>query len=369
MNQVRRVPHYTAPACCTPPTYVVYLNHSYKLNKPRRVGLHSVGLHSMHCDPGPKSIPLAASMQTPPREEPPESQMPQLRVCAIVVTYNRARLLERCLRSLGAQLREPDTILVVDNASTDTTSALLDEWPKVEALRLPNNEGGAGGFARGIYWAIERGFDWVWLLDDDGLPAEDALEVLLQRASNSQFGILGPLVVAEHSEENLAFRLRHTDSVAAVTTMAKNGLLTDEVNAFNGTLIRSDVVTRIGTPKREMFIWGDEVEYVLRARRNGVKIATVVGARYVHPAEQGRTLKLLGGLLGHAVMKPTHMAHIYVRNQGYLDGRYRGLLSSIRSLVRLVYLNLVVNKGDLRGLARSLRYYRDGYVDHYRLPR
>ena len=104
-------------------------------------------------------------------------------VCAVVVTHNREELLERCLGHLRAQSRRPDKILVVDNASTDGTAALLARQDDLEVLRLPVNAGGAGGFRRGLENAYTAGYDWMWLLDDDTFAGENALEHLLNGAA------------------------------------------------------------------------------------------------------------------------------------------------------------------------------------------
>ena len=104
------------------------------------------------------------------------------RVCAVIVTYNRKALLKECLEAVLAQTRPPDHVLVVDNASTDGTAEMLrEEFPQVEVLRLPENQGGAGGFHEGMKRAYEEGFDWLWLMDDDTIPRPEALEALLER--------------------------------------------------------------------------------------------------------------------------------------------------------------------------------------------
>ncbi|GAA6756682.1 hypothetical protein Thermus77420_21580 [Thermus thalpophilus] len=102
------------------------------------------------------------------------------RVCAVIVTHNRKELLRECLRAVLAQTRPVDHILVVDNASTDGTADMLrEEFSQVEVLRLPENQGGAGGFHEGMKRAYELGYEWMWLMDDDALPSRTALEELL----------------------------------------------------------------------------------------------------------------------------------------------------------------------------------------------
>ena len=97
------------------------------------------------------------------------------RVCAVVVAFNRSAMLFSCLERLRAQSRPLDAILVVNNASTDDTAAMVRrEFPGVTLLDLPENGGGAGGFHAGMKHAFEEGFEWLWLMDDDVLPAPDA---------------------------------------------------------------------------------------------------------------------------------------------------------------------------------------------------
>jgi len=79
-------------------------------------------------------------------------------VCAIVVTHNRKGLLRDCLAAIEAQTTAPERVLVVDNASTDGTPAVLrDEFPDVEVLSLEENEGSAGGFHEGMKRAHQDG--------------------------------------------------------------------------------------------------------------------------------------------------------------------------------------------------------------------
>lgn len=106
------------------------------------------------------------------------------RVAAVVVTYNRKAMLDKCLSGLLAQTSPLDRIIVVDNASTDGTAEMFAasgawENPIVEYCRLAENGGGNGGFYEGVKRAYEENYDWVWLMDDDAVPQPDALRELL----------------------------------------------------------------------------------------------------------------------------------------------------------------------------------------------
>jgi rhamnopyranosyl-N-acetylglucosaminyl-diphospho-decaprenol beta-1,3/1,4-galactofuranosyltransferase len=214
------------------------------------------------------------------------------RIAAVVVTFNRLPLLERLVSRL-AETKGLDEILVIDNASSDGTSDWLHQQVETSAVpvhtrTLTENTGGAGGFHEGLRWAVERQADLVWLMDDDGLPEPDCLERLLDLDGTLDFW--GPVVVDEGDPERLVFPIRLPGGTRVVHAMddvraaAEDGLIRGIVIPFNGVLVTRELVGRIGLPRAEFFIWGDDHEYRLRAERSGARIATVVDARVLHPS-------------------------------------------------------------------------------------
>jgi rhamnopyranosyl-N-acetylglucosaminyl-diphospho-decaprenol beta-1,3/1,4-galactofuranosyltransferase len=124
-------------------------------------------------------------------------------------------------------------------------------------------------------------------MDDDGLPDLDCLDRLL---AQPDLDFWGPLVVDQADPDRLVFPIRlpggtrvvhHLDDVRRA---ASNGRIDGIVIPFNGVLVTRELVERIGLPRAEFFIWGDDHEYRLRAEAAGARIATVVDAQVRHPA-------------------------------------------------------------------------------------
>ncbi|MBM7509374.1 GT2 family glycosyltransferase [Nocardioides salarius] len=201
----------------------------------------------------------------------------------VVVTYNRADLLERMLAGLGALDPAPELVVVVDNASTDHTPDVLAACtlPGLRVVRTPENLGGAGGFHLGTRTAYDAGVDRIWLMDDDVLPAPDCLGVLLATDEDCL------MAVREDSQGRLCekaatrFDLRNPLAIKPKSRMVETDwgsrdAMPERVElenvAFEGFMVRRGVLERIGLPDPSYFIFYDDVDFAVRARRAGYRI-------------------------------------------------------------------------------------------------
>lgn len=256
----------------------------------------------------------------------------KLKICVVIVTYNRCKLLRRCLDSVLMQSRLPDCVLVVDNCSSDGTKEYLenlesfDLTTKVRAIHLDKNLGGAGGFYCGMKYAVDNKFDYVWLMDDDGYPNDNSLELLLKHAS--QHRIVGPIVSISPTDKHLSFPFRIPGTIRFVDSLSQFKhryplLANNVIFPFNGTLISKQVIETIGLPRAEYFIWGDEAEYVYRARRAKFETATVTDAKFYHPRGLTNAQPMFFNLLLFNEPKQDIKLLCLVRNsiRNYLDYR------------------------------------------------
>lgn len=216
------------------------------------------------------------------------------KICAVVVTFNRKELLINCLDAIRRQTYKPHTVLIVDNASTDGTQALVAEKGyfnmvvdgiKFEYLLLPNNQGGAGGFYHGMKTAYESDehFDAVWVMDDDGVPEEQQLARLVPYLEAHDY--IAPLVVAVESHDSLAFNCHGDYDLSHIRSEFKE-IIPDFACPFNGILYSRKLIETIGYPIPQLFIWGDERNYAIRAEESGFKPITVTDAIHVHPKDR-----------------------------------------------------------------------------------
>ena len=145
----------------------------------------------------------------------------------------------------------------------------------------------------------------------------------------------------------------------------ENGLILGLLNPFNGTFFSADLVRNIGYVKSEMFIWGDEAEYIKRAKKNNMVVATLSDARVYHPKSKTVYEPFFFNLY-RMENKPSSLRMNYFRNKAYLASKYQdGVLKHKFFLKGVLYF---LSKMELYNLNMFVRYYIDGALDVYKLP-
>lgn len=308
----------------------------------------------------------------------------------IVVTYNRADLLKRCIKAILVQTLLPDAIYIVDNRSTDKTREILEMegWVnllqthrpsvdgilyetilpiankeiKINYLYKDENNGGAGGFYAGMRAAYEAGYDWVWMMDDDGFPEKNALEELVKGSKKYEIKFLNSIVINEEDHSKLLFPL---DKGKDRNLYINQEIVEGYVNPFNGTLISKEIIDKIGFVKKEMFIWGDEVEYRERTLYYGCKIATVTSALHFHPSINKKNHEnIIPFFSRYKISKlPDNRKHIFYRNNGYINSHYNKRKETIKFLLK--HSTYYLTRLNLKGLRKFIRSYVSGIKNKF----
>lgn len=201
------------------------------------------------------------------------------KVIAVVVTYNRQVLLSECVTALRRQSRHLDAILIVNNGSTDTTEKWLKDQSDIFFI-TQQNVGSSGGFNTGINWAYKNGYSWIWCMDDDGYPKEDALEKLLD-ADDGNIRLMNCAVINRDDKRSFVWKTQQYKTLDEVDRKVIEGI----GHPFNGTLLHRRIIERVGLPKPKFFLWGDETEYYYRiVRKNHIPVCTIADSIHYHPA-------------------------------------------------------------------------------------
>lgn len=189
-----------------------------------------------------------------------------MKYSAVIVTRNRIDLLKLALEKLLEQTLPLDHIIIVDNVSDDGTIEFLHsiKSEKILPIFAEKNEGGAGGFYRGIKHAYEIGSDYIWIMDDDTIATPTALEELIK----------GFKILKDRDVGFITSNVRYKDYTPCLMNIsncnfvwnefAQDGLIRVNHSSFVSMLIPRRVVREFGLPFKEFFIWGDDGEYSTR---------------------------------------------------------------------------------------------------------
>jgi GT2 family glycosyltransferase len=216
-------------------------------------------------------------------------------VHAIVVTWQGAHLLSPCLRALEAEAKRLPadrlSITVVDNASTDGTSALLTrEFPGVTCIPLSENQGFGRGSNAGLRRALDANADFALLVNNDVELEPRCLATLLAAArAHPEAGLLtGTLLFKDEEVVNstgLVFdalgRVRDRDFRLPLARLDRPD---GPVAGVSGglLLLRCAMLRRIGGFDPDYFAYYEDADLALRAARAGWLCWYVATARARH---------------------------------------------------------------------------------------
>jgi GT2 family glycosyltransferase len=228
-------------------------------------------------------------MTADPRQ--PVAQCP--RVVLLILTWNRRDDVLRCAASLP-RLRYPSfTPVVIDNASTDgSVEALCERHPQLTVLRNPRNLGYAAGNNVGIRWALEKGADYVLIVNSDTEMTADLISELVRVAeSDERIGVVGArnLLMEDPSRLWAAYaRLTYGPFVArTVGAGAPDGphwRVTRDVDSVigNGYLWRRTALEQVGLLDESYFGYHEDLDWCVRARRAGFRVVYAGSAAIIH---------------------------------------------------------------------------------------
>ena len=210
------------------------------------------------------------------------------KVLVIVVSYNGVTWLERCLGSVtGDAGSVPGMVVDVyvwDNDSTDGSADFVaSHFPSARLIRSAENLGFSIPNNKGMEYALQRGYDYVYLLNQDAWLEEGALETLVTAAeANPEYAVLSPLQMTDGFKElDRQFARIFTPDTKHPVSVSE----TYEVGRVMAAhwLVRVDALMKTGLFDETLFpFYGQDDDWCNRARYHGYKIGVVPAARAVH---------------------------------------------------------------------------------------
>lgn len=287
----------------------------------------------------------------------------KMKYASVIVTFNRKLKLEKAIQSILIQSNPVSRIIIIDNASTDGTQEMMRKYNDnslIDYRRLDSNMGGAMGFFEGIRAALKMNVDWISLSDDDAIYKSDFFENIA-RASEADVNIkcFTGTVMSKDGSIQLSHRrlMKHRASlqeIEAPVSMYSDDFYVDGFT-FVGVVLKKTLISKIGLPEKDFFIWRDDDEYSLRVRKY-TKIKNISNAQIVHLNNSNK-----------GKFSPDWKEYYGIRNRLIIERKYSK--HSVQLFVKNIIfifkrvLAIFVKPSHFKYARYLLRQLIDGYVD------
>ena len=207
------------------------------------------------------------------------------RVAVVILNWNGWKDTISCLESL-LRLDYPDFYLVVvDNASTDDSVAQIARaMPHVELLQTGANLGFGGGCNAGIRHALDKGADYIWLVNSDAVADPGALSALVRVADgNPALGSVGSVLYEVDQLDKV--QLWGGARVNLWTGQSRHQLFSRSLDFISGAslLLRRTALEEVGLfDQKTFFMYWEDTDIHVRLRKAGWQLAVADDSRLWH---------------------------------------------------------------------------------------
>jgi GT2 family glycosyltransferase len=250
----------------------------------------------------------------------------------INLTYNKWQDTLACLTSVFESNLKGAHVIVVDNGSEDETLTLLPQrFPRVELIRNTTNLGYADGNNVGLKLALDRNSEFVTILNNDVRVAPDWLVHLRGAAgSDMRAALVGPLVMHADEPERIQSAGGILPSNWHAFHRGANELdqgqyaAVESVDWLSGctVLARCSALYKIGFLDASFYMYGEDVDWCVRARRADFSVLFAPRARVWH-----------SGVSRDYTPAP-YVTYYSARNELNLIRKHRGGVPLVQALAR-----------------------------------
>jgi len=296
-----------------------------------------------------------------------ESRVPLTYI--ILLTWNRWEDTEACLQSLLPVVNEHCRVLVTDNGSTDgTPEKIRRRFPQIGVHENGKNLGFPAGNNVGIHCALAAGADYVILLNNDTVVDTKFAEELVAAARrNPSAGMINSLIFFHDRPSVVWFA---GGDISTWTGRSRHaGYLRADRGQFTGDasigrpcacalLVTRRFLETVGPMREGLFLYGEEIDWMLRARRLGFRCVLATRSKVWHKVSSSTKASPQPVFLYYS----TRNMLAVLRDEaprGRVLGRMRDFI------VLTVFLGAVFRldvawAGGVRNVLRGYRDYRKG---------
>lgn len=208
-------------------------------------------------------------------------------VYVILLNWNGWRDTLECLRSLN-ELEYPDhRLLVVDNGSDDdSVPRIRTAYPNIELVETGENLGFAGGNNVGIRWALGKGADYVWLLNNDTTVDPHALCAMVRTAeADKKIGAVGSVLYdMDRPGVVQAWGGGKVSMWLGVTRYHKSGVPAKLLHYITGAslMVKSEALEEVGLLEDRFFMYWEDADFGARLQRAGWSLTVAGDSRVWH---------------------------------------------------------------------------------------
>lgn len=220
-----------------------------------------------------------------------------MHIGATITCYNDQFAAKKLLDSLRSQIHPLAAILIVDNSKQQITLDTDDYNFHICIKHFPENIGVSGAITVSLEWAHENQLEWLWLFDQDSIPAESALAELMLATkglpvSTDTIGILAPAIFDSNSNERIdGFYWNRKTFIRAKKASNSEPYECDAV-INSGALINLNTVQRSDLPPPKLFIDGVDFMFCYKLRLRGLKIFVVPSSTVNHNLGNPKPVKI-----------------------------------------------------------------------------
>ncbi|MEA3254643.1 MAG: glycosyltransferase family 2 protein [Candidatus Altiarchaeota archaeon] len=213
--------------------------------------------------------------------------MDKPKVSIVILNWNGWEDTLECLKSLHQTTYPNYDIIVVDNGSTDNSPKILRRiYSGIDLIENKENIGFGEGNNVGINYALNRGADYILLLNNDTTVDPKFLSELVEAAEgNPDAGILGSKIYYYHKPEVVWLSCYKINSLTGLCIQVDKGVDAGECDYVAGCamLIRKEVFDKIGLFDPDFYLYGEDAEFCIRASfHRGYRILYVPTAKIYH---------------------------------------------------------------------------------------